>query len=62
MTAITFIQAFITSRLAALREDRDRGSYTLEQVLWTGGIVLAALAAIGIIVALIATATGRIHI
>ncbi len=53
---------FITSRLAALREDRDRGSYTLEQVLWTAGIVAAALVAIGVIVGLVAVATGRIHI
>lgn len=59
---MTAVLTFITSRLAALREDRDRGSYTLEQVLWTAGIVAAALLAIAIIVGLIATATGRIHI
>lgn len=62
MTALTLITGFITGRLAALRQDRDRGSYTLEQILWTAGIVAAALVAIAVIVGLIVTATGRIHI
>jgi hypothetical protein len=54
------IYAMYTTWRAIPPQRRDEGSVTLEQVLWTLGLLLAATAAVAIVVLAITNRTGRI--
>ena len=47
-------------RAARFTEEPERGSITLEQVIWTAGIALAAVAVVAIIVPAINAYAGQI--
>ena len=47
-------------RAARFTQDPERGSITLEQVLWTAGIAVAAVAVVAIIVAAITAYASQI--
>lgn len=47
-------------RAARFTEEPERGSITLEQVIWTAGIALAAVAVVAIIVTAINAYAGQI--
>lgn len=62
MTAITLIHAFFTARLSRLLTDKERGSVTLQEVLWTAFWIVAALAAVAVIGGVVTSYVGKIHI
>lgn len=55
------VAAAVTARLTTAREQRDRGSVTLEQVIWTLFLLGAAAAAVIIIGAAITNRTAGIN-
>ncbi len=46
-------QSTVQSKQARLRDDRERGSLTLEQIIWTVGIAIVAAGILALIVAAI---------
>jgi len=54
------VAAAVTARLNTRPEQRDRGSVTLEQVIWTLFLLGAAAAAVIIIGTAITSRTGKI--
>lgn len=60
-TTITFIVTFITGRFSRLARQHQRGSVTLQEVLWVAFWVVAAAAAVAVIGGVVATYIARIH-
>lgn len=61
MTTITFIASIITGRFARLSSQSQRGSVTLQEVLWVAFWVIAAAAAVAVIGGVVATYISQIH-
>ncbi|MEA5457298.1 hypothetical protein SPF06_21485 [Sinomonas sp. JGH33] len=59
-TAGIALQGRIEGALAPKDKDSERGSITLEQVLWAAGIGLVAVAVIAIVVGVINSKAGQI--
>lgn len=61
MTIVTFITSIITGRFARLSSQSQRGSVTLQEVLWTAFWVIAAAAAVAVIGGVVAHYVAQIH-
>lgn len=64
MTAIlTLVQTFLTTRINTLKASNpQRGSLTLQEVLWAGFWILAAGGAVAAITAVVVHYVSQIHI
>lgn len=63
MTAIlTLVHTFLTTRLTALKASGQRGSLTLQEVLWAGFWILVAGSAVAAITAVVSHYVSQIHI
>lgn len=63
MTAIlTLVQTFLTTRINTLKASPQRGSLTLQEVLWAGFWILAAGGAVAAITAVVVHYVSQIHI
>lgn len=63
MTAIlTLVQTFLTTRVETLKTRLERGSVTLQEVLWVGFWIMAAGGAVAAIIAVVNHYVSQIHV
>lgn len=60
MSAINWLIGVFVAAPASLREKKERGDITLQQVIWAAGIAVAAVAVVAAIVAIINGYVARI--